>query len=590
MPNTGRPSQDCHLCRQRRVKCDLARPACQRCAKYGAVCPGYRDQQALVFRNADPSTLQRRRKRKAGEGAVASAITAASRDHNSSSSSSLSLSAPAVAASEDNETNEVPVTSSGMVPAARGPEDGGGSSSSSGGGGGAMVLGRHVTEHWTAQSVPLLLDVYSTLDFLRDVYATGSRGGPLLWSAHIFTRTYIMNVRYPTHVADGLRGQTQRELAMYMGKTLRAVNRALGAPGDAARDDILATVWVLANYEVLAGTIGRQQPVNTWQLHARGLYAILQARGAAPLRTSAGRAAFWPAFNIVQLQALIVNAACPAETDAWLAVCERHHHRPEGGGGEALTLRIAQYVASVCAVQSRVMRHLRAADFRGASADYLPLRQALLDADAAFAEHDDDARTYISDEDVNNEDGGGDRRRAAEMTMDVYMHNVRRAAVIKSHHQMQMLCNLLTHHAPCPVPLATLLAHRRQALHRVNESAQAVVDSLPAAMAPLARATVLRSPQVLFDAMRLVFPLFLVAHVPSTRQEHKDVALRALAFIGREVGIRQALVGGGSGDDDGPTVPLPREARAPLATDDDDLLADPPWVSPPPRDYSLLGF
>ncbi len=235
--------------------------------------------------------------------------------------------------------------------------------------------------------------------------------------------------------------------------------------------------------------------------------------------------------------------------------------------GEELTLRIAQYIARVCDVQARIMQHLRAADKRGASDDYPALRQALLDADEAFA-------TYLH---TGSPLRGRQRPSESDLATDVYMHNVQCAAVIKSQHLMQMLINLLTHHASCPVPLATLLAHRRHALHRIHTSAQAVVDSLPAAMAPLARATVLRRPQVLFDAMKLVFPLFLVAHIPTTRHEHKDVARQALAFIGREVGIRQALASDGA-----PMVPLPEEARAPLVTDL--LLAEPPWVAAPPQD------
>lgn len=36
-----------------------------------------------------------------------------------------------------------------------------------------------------------------------------------------------------------------------MGKALRSVHGALQAPDGALRDDVLATVWILANYEVL---------------------------------------------------------------------------------------------------------------------------------------------------------------------------------------------------------------------------------------------------------------------------------------------------------------------------------------------------
>ncbi|OAR02245.1 hypothetical protein LLEC1_07190 [Akanthomyces lecanii] len=255
---------------------------------------------------------------------------------------------------------------------------------------------------------------------------------------------------------------------------------------------------------------------------------------------------------------------CPAETDEWLAVCEVNLH-----DGEELTLRIAQYISRVCGVQARIMAHLRAVDFRGAADDYASLRQGLLDADDAY-------ETYLrtnSPLQLHND----------SMTMDVYMQNLHCAAVIKSNHLMQMLCNLLTHHAACAVPLATLFAHRRQALHRINTSAQAIVDSLPVAMEPLSRTTVLKSPQVLFDAMKLVFPLFLVAYIPATRQEHKTVAMQALTFIGREVGIRQALAGEG-----GPMMPLPDEARAPLVTDL--LVEEPPWVSVPPQDFTVVGF
>ncbi|KAL6859599.1 hypothetical protein J3F83DRAFT_763128 [Trichoderma novae-zelandiae] len=40
-------SSGCQLCRQRRVKCDEARPECGNCRRYGAQCPGY--ERALKF-------------------------------------------------------------------------------------------------------------------------------------------------------------------------------------------------------------------------------------------------------------------------------------------------------------------------------------------------------------------------------------------------------------------------------------------------------------------------------------------------------------------------------------------------------------
>lgn len=40
-------SSGCQLCRQRRVKCDEARPECGNCRKYGVRCPGY--ERAIKF-------------------------------------------------------------------------------------------------------------------------------------------------------------------------------------------------------------------------------------------------------------------------------------------------------------------------------------------------------------------------------------------------------------------------------------------------------------------------------------------------------------------------------------------------------------
>jgi len=90
MPNTGRPSRDCHECRRRRVKvsctdkrrwlqtktlqCDLVRPECQRCTRIGKRCPGYRDETSVLFRNEDmssfagPSANRDRRRSKTDEG------------------------------------------------------------------------------------------------------------------------------------------------------------------------------------------------------------------------------------------------------------------------------------------------------------------------------------------------------------------------------------------------------------------------------------------------------------------------------------------------------------------------------------------
>ncbi|KAJ2972527.1 hypothetical protein NQ176_g7102 [Zarea fungicola] len=56
------------MCRLRRIKCDEAKPACNRCARSRRVCPGYQDVFDLVFRDETGAT--ERRARKANKGTV----------------------------------------------------------------------------------------------------------------------------------------------------------------------------------------------------------------------------------------------------------------------------------------------------------------------------------------------------------------------------------------------------------------------------------------------------------------------------------------------------------------------------------------
>jgi hypothetical protein len=110
----------------------------------------------------------------------------------------------------------------------------------------------HVTmmDHWTNRSIPIMLELYSSLGFLHDAFKVHHDDGPLLWAAHLFSRTYVTNLQAPTSTSEESRLETQQELGMYLGKTLSSISAALRSPDGASRDDVLATVWILANYEV----------------------------------------------------------------------------------------------------------------------------------------------------------------------------------------------------------------------------------------------------------------------------------------------------------------------------------------------------
>ncbi|KAK6615407.1 White-opaque regulator 1-like protein 2 [Botrytis cinerea] len=55
----GKPSKACLCCRKRRIKCDQKLPACTQCVRVDKICPGYRDQLELCFRDENERTLRK---------------------------------------------------------------------------------------------------------------------------------------------------------------------------------------------------------------------------------------------------------------------------------------------------------------------------------------------------------------------------------------------------------------------------------------------------------------------------------------------------------------------------------------------------
>ncbi|TGO42720.1 hypothetical protein BHYA_0006g01230 [Botrytis hyacinthi] len=55
----GKPSKACLCCRKRRIKCDQKLPACTQCIRVDKICPGYRDQLELYFRDENEKTLRK---------------------------------------------------------------------------------------------------------------------------------------------------------------------------------------------------------------------------------------------------------------------------------------------------------------------------------------------------------------------------------------------------------------------------------------------------------------------------------------------------------------------------------------------------
>ncbi|KAM0379595.1 hypothetical protein ACHAPK_000171 [Fusarium culmorum] len=199
--------------------------------------------------------------------------------------------------------------------------------------GGSLIIPQSLNEHWTSHSIPILLNVYYTLDFLHDTYKKSSPQGPLLWATHLFARTYITNLRYPTAIDNSSVEKTDKELGAYLGRTLSSVSAALKTPDGAMRDDVLATVWILTNYE--------------------------------------------------QVRCLLTSLECPPESREWFAAIKETLHP-----GEGLAVEIGEYICKMAHVQKRMLDILRARDFDAAAAEYYDLVGIIFNAEDHFTAFD----------------------------------------------------------------------------------------------------------------------------------------------------------------------------------------------------------
>lgn len=210
------------------------------------------------------------------------------------------------------------------------------------------------------------------------------------------------------------------------------------------------------------------------------------------------------------------------------------------------------FITKCTHVQAMILNLLRRRDFAAAEEQYEMLIQTLAAAEKEVNEYVQTAADCTHD-------------------MDVYMRNLYYSAIIKGYSYILLLANFLTHYAPCRITMDQLRAQRTTCLRMVREAGQYIVDSVPAALGPLAAGKD-KSPRVLFDALKMVWPLTAVYIVGATLPEQKSEAEVALIFIGKEVGVRQAL------NTYPGRLPLPLEARQPLGLEPDDDLT-PPFTS-----------
>lgn len=300
-------------------QCDQTRPGCVRCEKLGKPCPGYREEDDLMFRNENVASYETNRTRDRRRTPADLSLAGTSDSSPSSRKGSVFIGAVGVESTQfemnEKEASTVFGANTTFIPPC--PQ---------------------IQDPWKMYSITLLLNQFSSvlegeryywgLDFLPDLYQEASEESCLVLATNAFTRAYIANQSRASTYTN--------ELAQIYGKALASTNAALADPLRCVQDDTIMAVWLLANHEVsgrctclvhksnIATQIlvasPNQKPVpapHAWHVHTQGLTSLLRLRGPGQFFTSRGRKIFYMMYNIIvslilQYQIpLTFNAASP---------------------------------------------------------------------------------------------------------------------------------------------------------------------------------------------------------------------------------------------------------------------------------------
>ncbi|OHE93104.1 hypothetical protein CORC01_11593 [Colletotrichum orchidophilum] len=398
-------------------------------------------------------------------------------------------------------------------------------------------------QHWTAESVPLVLGFYQSLDFLPGLFRGVGHDHCLVLTGQVFTRAYMINRFRPR--AD------YRELSIVLGHALASVQEAIASPKTYTSDSTIVAVWLLGNYELMIGGLERRSfitakergssPEVPWHIHGQGLLSLMRARGDRQLYNASGRQIFWVMHNMIQVQLTIANTPCPPDFERWLDIIESTLQP-----GEGLLLQTGRYLSAACSLLSKLIPLTISGDAERARAAYPALVAECDRADLAMAEW---------------------MRAAPEYQIEPgpvwgYFWNSWRSARIKVHHMMILISNLVEYGEPplvpadyavggggggdggggCPLLNPEVLRARRESCMAIIAAAgRDVAEGIPRSLGGKMPDMDPDSPAAYFDAVRLIWPLSHLYVIPTAPRHLRIAAREALVRIAKEKGILTAL-------------------------------------------------
>ncbi|RSM05108.1 hypothetical protein CDV31_009742 [Fusarium ambrosium] len=257
----GRFSTGCLRCRQRKVKCDEAKPTCRRCYNYGKPCLGYTDQ--FHFRH---SSAQK-------PGFEKPSPTASSPQTSEASARSISP--------ESREPTKNLATGTGVQL--------------------SPAIIRQPTQPYDNVSLTYFVRRFVSPDegdgfpghfsFLPDLYDHYKHG--LLETA---TLSVAQMAAYNQFGGEELRTHSFRNY----GRAIRSLQESIQTDSQAVDDKVIATVLLLCTFKDISGE-GLGDPKE----HAPGLFYLLEKRGPAQIGTRRGAELFLLALLRLQIYSFL---------------------------------------------------------------------------------------------------------------------------------------------------------------------------------------------------------------------------------------------------------------------------------------------
>ncbi|KAF7871559.1 hypothetical protein EAF04_003666 [Stromatinia cepivora] len=257
----GRPSKGCHACRAKKTKCDAIPTGCTQCLNAGRLCPGYRSQVDLIFREETKSVIKKAKvKHEKAKQRNAGSIPPNSIPPYSttpSPSSSRGLSPRDVVVRNPQPSQIISINYFNITPSIEDKAT-------------AFFLSNYVIgDHGPTRG---------HLDHLSDLYESDSMDDNLVAAVHAVGLAGYSHLAKAPHLINQARAQYARSLQL--------TNAALQSPTAVKKDSTLLAILILGIFETITGR--NQKSMKAWAEHIHGAAAVIKLRGPEAIRSKGG--------------------------------------------------------------------------------------------------------------------------------------------------------------------------------------------------------------------------------------------------------------------------------------------------------------